>query len=93
MIDTVGLLDCVTACFCTIVEAAGRDQLGWIVGRIVNPGFAPFPSFLLRTCNVDLSGSQTLTQSGDQATTGSLLSRGWGPCSAGFALGPWSYLS
>lgn len=58
MIDTVGLLDCVTACFC-IVEAAGRDQMGWIVGRIINPGFAPFPSFLLRMCNVDLNGSQT----------------------------------
>lgn len=42
--------------------------MGWLVARtIVHPGFFPFPSSFLGTYNVDLNGSQTLTQRGDQA--------------------------
>lgn len=51
--------------------------MGWLVARtIVHPGFFPFPSSFLGTYNVDLNGSQTLTQRGDQAPFSGHLKRG-----------------
>lgn len=74
-------------CFWLFAKATGRDQMGWLVARTAfNPGFPPFPLSFLGTCTVDLSGSQTLTHSGDQATFSDHFRMGFGNCPVRFCL-------
>lgn len=58
--------------------------MGWVVARMaVSPSFAPFSSSSLGTCTVDLSGSQALNQSGDQAIVSGHFRVGCEDCPVG----------
>ena len=60
--------------------------MGWLVaGTALCPSFAPSSSSSLGTCTVDLSGSQALNQSGDQATFSGHF-RGLGTAQSNFVL-------
>lgn len=66
--------------------------MGWLVARMAfNPGFPPFPLFFLGTCTVDLSGSQTLMHSGDQATLSDHFRWALGIAQSGFVLRPMGF--
>ena len=57
----------------------------WLVaGMALCPSFAPFSSSSLGTYTVDLSSSQALNQSGDQATFSGHFRVGFGECPVKF---------